>query len=436
MHDPGGGGGLGGTDWTARDVHQMWSVLANQETTPHWDLVSGWRKSYELTSQHLGRVKDYREKLAAAWPPERSPAAAAYVARLDALIDSLQRTYDAAVANYDTFGAVTGALSTSRHELKRIYDEYVANEGKIAEYEHRRATTSPRGRYAQPVGGSRPPVSPERQEQLTYEARRIMFQLSSEVTQARSRITKPPEYRTPRPREDSPITGTFVGPPPIPPIVPLVERTSRGVPPATSSPLGVPSPTGPILGGTSPGSATTPPVSAGGAPPLPPPATGTPGGIIAPPYPGVRAAAPGLRPGGSPTIGPAPPVIGNPNATNHPMPLGAPSGRSVPPGGVIGGVPSSGGAHRGTAGNDPRRASPFGGVIGTGASSSALHTRGRRAGSGSPMFEPSIPRSGDATRRRRWDPDNPWETEQGVAPVVLPPIEKHFDPGPAIGFKN
>jgi hypothetical protein len=33
-----------------------------------------------------------------------------------------------------------------------------------------------------------------------------------------------------------------------------------------------------------------------------------------------------------------------------------------------------------------------------------------------------------------WDPDNPWETEEGVAPVVLPPAEAgRLDPGPAIG---
>jgi hypothetical protein len=34
----------------------------------------------------------------------------------------------------------------------------------------------------------------------------------------------------------------------------------------------------------------------------------------------------------------------------------------------------------------------------------------------------------------RWDPDNPWETDAGVEPVVLPPPPAgRVDPGPAIG---
>jgi hypothetical protein len=36
---------------------------------------------------------------------------------------------------------------------------------------------------------------------------------------------------------------------------------------------------------------------------------------------------------------------------------------------------------------------------------------------------------------RTWDPDNPWETDEGVDPVVLPPPPAgRADPGPAIGF--
>jgi hypothetical protein len=34
-----------------------------------------------------------------------------------------------------------------------------------------------------------------------------------------------------------------------------------------------------------------------------------------------------------------------------------------------------------------------------------------------------------------WDPDNPWETDEGVAPVVLPARETgRIDPGPTIGL--
>ncbi|GAB3969357.1 hypothetical protein GCM10027615_23240 [Plantactinospora veratri] len=35
---------------------------------------------------------------------------------------------------------------------------------------------------------------------------------------------------------------------------------------------------------------------------------------------------------------------------------------------------------------------------------------------------------------RHWDPDNPWETDEGVAPVMMPSREnRRIDPGPTIG---
>jgi hypothetical protein len=38
---------------------------------------------------------------------------------------------------------------------------------------------------------------------------------------------------------------------------------------------------------------------------------------------------------------------------------------------------------------------------------------------------------------QHWDPDNPWETDEGVAPVMLPSRETgRIDPGPAIGYNR
>ena len=82
------------------DVIQMWQAIQNQDTTAHYQLLDGWRKSYELTLEHLGQVQNYRQNLAEAWPPEKSAASAAYLQRLDELIANLQSTYDAAVATH------------------------------------------------------------------------------------------------------------------------------------------------------------------------------------------------------------------------------------------------------------------------------------------------------------------------------------------------
>jgi len=81
----------------------MWEFVANQDTTAHYERLTGWRKSYELILEHMAHVQNYRENLAAAWPPEKSPASAAYIAQLDDLLENLQQTYDAAIANHTAF---------------------------------------------------------------------------------------------------------------------------------------------------------------------------------------------------------------------------------------------------------------------------------------------------------------------------------------------
>jgi hypothetical protein len=59
-------------------------------------------------------------------------------------------------------------------------------------------------------------------------------------------------------------------------------------------------------------------------------------------------------------------------------------------------------------------------------------------GSGMAARGPVSGRSRDERESgREWDPDNPWETEEGVAPVVMPDRpDNRIDPGPAIGFNR
>ena len=168
--------------------------VSNQQTDNHWTLLTGWRKSYELTLQHMTAVRSYRENLATAWPPEKSPAAAAYLQRLDNLIDHLQQTYDAAVANYDAFSSATLALSSARHDLKKVADEYFANQGKLAAYEQEIAERS----GTKGTSSGRPPVPDGRQAELEAQARSIMYGLSSELATARTQIRQAGRIHTGR----------------------------------------------------------------------------------------------------------------------------------------------------------------------------------------------------------------------------------------------
>src|SRR4051794_20976386 len=100
-------GGGGGTPWESMTVDKMQSLIQNADTEKQWSLVDGWTKSAQLLSEHRFQVQDYRENLAAAWPPEKSAAAAAYIGRLDALITNLSETYEASLANHDAISSAT-----------------------------------------------------------------------------------------------------------------------------------------------------------------------------------------------------------------------------------------------------------------------------------------------------------------------------------------
>jgi hypothetical protein len=151
-----------------------------------------------------------------------------------------------------------------------------------------------------------------------------------------------------------------------------------------------------------------------------------------------------LIPGGGPSV--LPPATGVERAIGLPRegfarPGAMPEGmRAMPAGGIIGQAPGVGLGQPGAGRAGASRINPVGGVIGEG--QGAL---GSRRGVGSPgmmasekagLYGQGARRSGrrneaDATH---WDPDNPWETAEGVDPVVRPPQEQRVDPGPAIGL--
>jgi hypothetical protein len=443
-----GGGGYGGTDWMAKDVIQMWQTIQNQDTTAHYQLLAGWRKSYELTLEHLSHVQSYRENLAQAWPPEKSPASAAYLQRLDGLIANLQSTYDAAVANHDAFASATLAISLSRDDVEKIYNEYTSNQAKLEEFKNRPYVAA--GKSAVPP--QKPPVADGRQEQLNNQAQSIMYGLSGEIIQARTQITKPPVYVPSGGREtgNTDNSGNIYVPPSIPPIrtfdpsSPLhasssgttqhstTHPTNPGVDPPAPPPNAIRQP-GLILGGIQPTPITPQPPTAGI---IPQPSIG--GGLpnVISPMPFLPPAPIGSGPANLPPgLGTVKGFAGEP--LGRPGMRGIPGGgmHAMPPGGVIGGTPGAGLGQPAAGARPASRVNPVGGVINPEARSASA---GRRLASGQPLG--NFGRGGSSPRDEPepslyWDPDNPWETAEGVSPVVLPADEQRIDPGPAIGLQ-
>ncbi|GAB3170498.1 hypothetical protein GCM10027259_03610 [Micromonospora palomenae] len=461
MIDRGSGRTSGLTDWQLMDVLSMWACVQDHETQGHWKQVAGWRKVCDLAMNHLRRLHEYRRGLAEAWPPETNAAARAYLGELDQLIDRVQHTHDTAAANHDALAAATRAIDSARPELKSLYEQYSTKLQQKRSYEATLA--DPKA-----AAGSRvvdPPVTDVELEQLNTKARGIMYGLSGELQQAQVMLQKPPAVR-PHPRIEEAGRdpyGSVGAAPVIPPIVPVpvassqqvvrraapAERVTAPIAPSVGPVLGA----GPVLGGASTGVA--PPPAGTALPSVASPTTSaSPSGVnIGMPPALPPAAKSGRLPNASIRggLGPNSGVNGQPH-------IGPP--RPMAPGGLIGGVPGMGLGQPG--GNPPpRRVNPLGGVIGGGgAGTSPTGAAGSRPGNGrasnlvgshgippiggSPGnlnasgVHPTSGRSGrqqSNDEARRWDPDHPWETDEGVSPVVRPPDDDGpIDPGPAIGF--
>ncbi|MFC7548258.1 hypothetical protein [Plantactinospora sp. GCM10030261] len=408
-----------GTDWSRHDVPSMWRILEPQRTDAQWRQVAGWRRTAELASSHVGRLRSYREAVARAWSPERSPAARAYLTRLDHLIESVTRTAEVASANYTVLAATTGAIAASRDRLEKIHQEYVEMRHARETYERQRAELAAIGYHPwRPA-----PVTEAEVEQLNDRARNVMIALSGELTQARSQIRQPPTYNR-RPSFDvaNPDVYGESEPPSIPPIVPVPTGAQRSAKaPVTAAGLATPPGSGPVLTGASEPAMMTGSVRAYGL--------ASSGPFI--PAPSMNHELPVVPPqvvppatGSRPVV--TPPSVGSlmPGPLRTPAGEGSGPGRALPPGGVISGVPQ-------VAGTAPaRQVNPVGGVLG----SPTVPTPAGRPSS-SPPTPLGYPPAALGSDGQRSGPSRQWRTASGVPPVIHPPPEpRRADPGPAIGL--
>ncbi|MDI6099740.1 hypothetical protein QLQ12_14145 [Actinoplanes sp. NEAU-A12] len=436
------GGGTSGNSWVASSVTEMFEMLQSHDSGPQRQMSAAWKKSYELLFTHLSQVREYRDNLAAAWPPEKNKAAAAYVDELNGLIASLEETYAAAVSNHRALATATDAIDEAREKLRTIQTDYAANQTALEKYQEQLRNRPVVAKGVAPVPQS--PVADGRQAQLEQEARVVMASLSAELATAQTSFVAPKPY-TPQWRINdgesfdpggpggvpSTMAPTFT-PRPVNPAMNSRSNISRpGAKTSTASPIkgrldqpisSKPSPSeGPILGGTKPipGPPTT------GLPITP--TTITPSPTSPDPYTNLNNFSPTGGPSSSTAL-PRSPTTSNPSIGTFPPATGV-RGGSVPHGGinggVIGGTPPLGMPPSGRAGQSgplsrgTQRVNPIGGMIGL----DGVSRPGQRASS----------RSDEESQSRRWDPDNPWETEIGMDPVLLPSQEQRIDPGPTIG---
>lgn len=472
------GGGGAGTDWFGMSMEMIQQLAQSPDIDAHYQIVDGWQKSADLVSEHMFQVQQYRESLATAWPPEKSSAAAAYITRLDALISNLNETYEAALSNHEALSSASLSLSLAKTEMNKIYSQWDANNKTLAAFNQQqqpKTASSQPTPSPSPSGEEPPPVTASQQEALRQKAITLMSGVSSDLAQAQLKVVRPTPYDATAGIEKDPhqVGPGAGGPATLPPIVPTSFAGGGGA--GSTSGSSFSSGHGSATFPTSPNNAlpTTGspfPGSGGGNPGLvlggtntapPPPFTTNPNPITTLPASGTPITNPGIVPPGTS------PFLPNGNLpTGGSFPKGeagfksfggVPEGglRAMPPGGIIGRTPGVGLGEPAAGRLGPQRVNPIGGVIGEPTAGPGMMAGGRGAASGvrggsgaagrggmsavgnqQPYGQLGGRRSGrrGQSEDTAWDPDNPWVTDEGVDPVVLPPIEQRIDPGPAIGL--
>jgi hypothetical protein len=417
--DAGGGGGSG-TYWYGIHIEDMWAWV-NRDLTPHYEQATGWKKASELTGLYYQRLQAFRDKLAVAWNPKTSPAAEAYLTKLDDLIKAVRDVDDVSGRNYQSSVDIPNAIFEAKSKLEPIYNAYKAAE---TDYNKSQSPTPQRTPSPSPSGSNPAQTMSTKFDQAVG----VMYQLSGDLSKAQAGLGKPAPYVPPVLYQDDHDHGTPPAPV-IPPVVPMSPPPAPAMPSGPTSPM--PGPKAPDLTGLQP--PTSPPISGTPPTPLVPGPTG-PGPVVGPTMP--TGPLPSSYPPGG-VIEPPPPPGGRPIG-----PFGANPARGGLPGGIIGQAPPGGrGAAPGGA-----RPNPVGGMIGSGASTGrgaggpgAPGAAGRGGGRG--MMGPMgvgghAGQSGDE-EGEHFDPDTLWDVAQGVAPVLdSPGAQGPIDPGPAIGLSR
>jgi hypothetical protein len=400
-------------------------MVADEDNPEAWRQVAALGDMADTVKDQKNRLLLARDALIQAWPPEKNPAAQAFVDQIDILLRNMDVQKATAEKNAAALGNIVEALRQAKDKVRPLYEQYLAkrDDRVPAWWDHA-------------------------EEELDEQARKHMVDAEKIVATHAMQITAPPPYRLNVATDVNQRTRGFdsdddttssrrytLGAPGNPTTNGRSVAVPHDPPPplpgseGAASPVTQRSPSGVELAGVAP---TTPVMQTH----VPPSAAGTlpgpPGGLIQPGMiiggralpsvdvtTGARGAmvsggAPGPFSGGIRGVSPFGSVIRGTSPGSggispaKPMP---PSWLPATPGqpGVIGGMTQSG--LGGTGGRSVADSRMMAGMPNT-------------AGGRSPRNE---------ARDAAFDPDNPWTTAEGVDPVIEPPRHRpQHDPGPGV----
>jgi hypothetical protein len=115
------------TDWTRYDVPAIASMLLDDDFADAWSQVHAWLAAYETISVHQSQLAKAQSELAEAWPPEKSPASAAYLENVADLHASMAETAEIAFNNSRALSNSLDALSAAQITIRQLHEQWQAN---------------------------------------------------------------------------------------------------------------------------------------------------------------------------------------------------------------------------------------------------------------------------------------------------------------------
>jgi hypothetical protein len=411
------------TNWDQYGLADIWDMLKHEDGSTNANHVRAWAIMNELCDEQAKRLRATAAELAQRWPPERSPAAAVFIGRLEGMAMTFSDAAAAAGRNSGAVQNLTTGLMETRGRIKALRETWRYWEGKEAERVAAArkvllpfvanlpdeqvlvmSNIEPAKTLVDLTGA--PKVPTDWRHRADRDAREVMKVSDRDLNETRARLQQPPvmdaiheplEVWPPPPKPGGPGPGGGLAP----------SKTgvhSSDIPIPTSNPP-------PAAPGRSPWDirdrADEPVLSGGltGQPSSLPPqpsmpsavfsndsagATLVPGGVVGLRLPTASTMSPDHKTGASRSGSGRSPANQATTVERGGPAKGAGAGFVAPPGGLIGGRPGAAGIARASA--------------------------------------PSAGR-----RRRRNDPMDEWTITEGVPPVLEPPPEPEaHEPGPGV----
>ncbi|MGI5244441.1 hypothetical protein [Dactylosporangium sp. CA-139066] len=401
------GGILMAQTYANYSLPQLWAVVAVEDPETGFAHVNALNRLRAAIEQQRDNLRGHRDRLMEGWPPERSDASAAFVGRINDLIDAL--TYMARATGQICVGVdeTYASIRDARRQLESLHAGYPRSTGQgIAVARTSDPALDQRGRdvmiaadgriadaaksYSTPLPTPTRSIEPGSQI-IENDSESSGSTASVSTGGGRSVILPPPVFEPP------PAVGGGSG-----------EGGTEGggtqADPLDDGP-------GTVLAGDPPSRSPLPPSGgAGGGYP-----TSGPVGVIGgDPRPGGPAVSPGIGVGLRPGAVGAGGVIGGPRPSN-------PSAERVP-GAPIGGVPPR--VSSAQAGRPRRAVSP--------SAPSESSSAGRAAGPAGAFRDRSYEEYAERRRSKRGGDDELWSVEEGVPPVLDAAPQQRHEPGPGV----